>query len=307
MGSEQLRGGRLARRRVPGIPVGRQDRLDDAPGQGMGVSPDTCRVCDGRRPAPGRFRQGKGDPARQAVGRGTTLSALLIVAAFSINRNIFNSDNYRYLIFLLTPWALGFGLVMEDLARRGVPGRLTACVVAGLLAELMTATTFDWYRDTRHYLDNQGIPVRAVPPPWSELIVRTPAMWRPLGSMLPRSDKSLRFEVPSDVTHVFGGYWDVYRLAFLSRKRVMGIPYPIYPNRFPGWSEDLEPGRGKLLILRPGEDSTSGSRPAAEMPGRRTPVIRSARRIDWRPAFTTVWKADGRDPAEIDRLQVIVP
>ena len=39
-------------------------------------------------------------------------SALLIVAAFLVNRNIYNSDNYRYLIFLLTPWALGFGLVL---------------------------------------------------------------------------------------------------------------------------------------------------------------------------------------------------
>jgi hypothetical protein len=249
-----------------------------------------------------------GDPARQAVGLGTTLSALVIVAAFLVNRNIFNSDNYRYLIFLLIPWALGFGLVMQDLGRRGMPGRLAACVVAGLLAESMTASTFQWYRDTRHYLDGRGIPVRVEPPPWSELIVRTPALrGRPLGPVMPPFDASLRFEVPSDVTHVFGGYWDVYRLAFLSRKRVMGIPYPIYPNRFPGWSAGLGPDRGKLLILRPSEDSTSGSRSVAETPGGRTPVVRSARRIDWRPAFSTVWKADGRDPAEIDHLRVVVP
>ena len=59
------------------------------------------------------------DPARKAVSRGTFASALLIVAAFLVNRNIYNSDNYRYLIFLLTPWALGFGLV---LCRPGAAG-----------------------------------------------------------------------------------------------------------------------------------------------------------------------------------------
>ena len=66
-----------------------------------------------------------------AVSRGTLRSALLIVAAFLVNRNIYNSDNYRYLIFLLTPWALGFGLVMSDLTRRGWAGRLSAWLVAG--------------------------------------------------------------------------------------------------------------------------------------------------------------------------------
>ncbi len=66
-----------------------------------------------RDPALGR------DPARKAISRGTFWSAMLIVAAFLVNRNIFNSDNYRYLIFLLTPWALGFGLVD---ARPGAAG-----------------------------------------------------------------------------------------------------------------------------------------------------------------------------------------
>ena len=130
---------------------------------------------------------------------------------------------------------------------------------------------------------------------------------RPLGHVVSPFGRTMRFEVPSDLTHVFGGYWDVYRMAFLSEKRVMGIPYPMYPNRFPGWSEGLGPDRGKLLILRPSDDSTSGSGPAAEAPGNRPPITLSARRIDWRPALSTVWKADGRDPAEIDHLQVVVP
>ena len=38
--------------------------------------------------------------------------------------------------------------------------------------------------------------------------------------------------MPPDVTHVFGGYWDVYKMAFLSGGRLVGIPFPMYPNRF---------------------------------------------------------------------------
>ncbi len=200
-----------------------------------------------------------GGPARQAVARGTSFSALLIVAAFLINRNIFNSDNYRYLIFLLIPWSLGFGLVMHRLAHRGIPGRLAAYIAAGLLALIMSERTFTWYRDTRHYLDDRGVVVRIQPSPWTDLSLRTPApKGKPSGPVMPPFDRTMRFEVPSDVTHVFGGYWDVYRMAFVSGRRVVGIPFPMYPNRFPGWSEGLGPDRGKLLIVRPNDDSNSG-------------------------------------------------
>ena len=64
----------------------------------------------------------RGDPARRAVGGGTLLSAAAIAAAFLVNKNIYNSDNYRYLVFLLTPWSLGFGLCLDDLVRRGLRG-----------------------------------------------------------------------------------------------------------------------------------------------------------------------------------------
>ena len=55
------------------------------------------------------------DPARTfdtpqtAVSLAALASALLVVGAFLVNSNIFNSDNYRYLVFLLTPWCLGSG------------------------------------------------------------------------------------------------------------------------------------------------------------------------------------------------------
>jgi hypothetical protein len=242
------------------------------------------------------------DLPRIAVGRGLLLSALLIVVAFMVNRNIFNSDNYRYLVYTLPCWALGFGLVFSDLAQRGMPGRVAAWVMTGVLVALMTASTIHWYRDTKHYLDEKGRPVTLRPHPWSELIIRgsSIAAGRPGAS-------TREFVVPSDVTHVFGGYWDVYRMAFLSRGQIFGVPYPMYPNRFPGWSRGLGNHLGKLLVLQPREGSSTGGKPVAASAGGRRAVLMSANRIDWRPAFTTVWKADGRPPAEVDRLRLVVP
>jgi len=242
------------------------------------------------------------DLPRIAVGRGLLLSALLIIVGFVVNRNIFNSDNYRYLVYILPCWALGFGLLSQDLAQRGLPGRVAAWAVTAIVVELMTAATFHWYRDTRNYLDAKGIPVKVQPHPWSELIIR--------GKFIPpgrRGASSVRFDVPADVTHIFGGYWDVYRMAFLSRGQVIGIPYPMFPNRFPGWSRGLGKDLGKLLVLQPRDEPGRGGKPAADLAGGKQAILLSATRIDWRPALKTVWKADGRAADEVDRLRLVVP
>jgi hypothetical protein len=243
---------------------------------------------------------GPADPqrARAAVRRGTVASALLIMAAFLINQNIFNSDNYRYLVYVLTPWALGFGLLLHALGRRGPAGKLAACLAAGLAAAVPTFDTLHWYRKTRHYLDDQWQLARIRPAPLSEFVI----LPGDFGQGRPTV-----YTVPADVTHVFGGYWDVYRLAFRSGGRVVGIPYPTYPNRFPGWSRGLSAREGRLLILRPRDESRPGWRPVAERPGELVPVLLSAQHMDWHPALLTVWTADGRDPAELDRLRVVAP
>ncbi len=174
----------------------------------------------------------RGDPPRTAVGGGTLLSATAIAAAFLVNKNIYNSDNYRYLVFLLTPWSLGFGLCLDDLARRGLRGRLAAGLMAVLLAAGMTVATFRWYRDTRAYVDDRGFPVRRERRSWSELIVLPD---RPkTGEPRTGARRPVRYTIPPDVTHVFGGYWDVYRLSFLSGKRVVGDPLFDVPQPIPG-------------------------------------------------------------------------
>jgi hypothetical protein len=238
------------------------------------------------------------DPPRKAVSLGTVVSAILIVAAFLVNRNIYNSDNYRYLIYLLTPWALGFGLVLCEIARRNWAARLSASLVAVLLFEVMTWATFLWYRDERVYVDQKGIPVRSPRPDWSELTV-VPDVTRGPNAV------AAEFVVPREVTHVFGGYWDVYKMAFLSGGRLVGIPFPMYPNRFRGWSRGLAPDHCTLLVLHPGVTVRKPASTSSAELG--TGIVRSAKRLKWSPAFKTAWVSEGRDPAELSRLRVVVP
>ncbi len=240
----------------------------------------------------------------RAVAISSLFSAAAIVAAFLVNRNIFNSDNYRYLIFLLTPWALGFGLGMDSLVRRGRRWRAGAALAAVLLVAFMSDSTLRWYQ-FRRYVDPHGIPTRPPRAPWSEVIVSS-GRRRPTAS--PRGLRATgRYTIPPDITHVFGSYWEVYRLSFLSGGRIRGIPNARYPNRFPGWSSGLGPGRGRILILWPAESSPWSSKPAAEVVGERFERLHSARGVAWQPGFATVWVNDGRDPAELERLPVVVP
>jgi hypothetical protein len=231
---------------------------------------------------------------------GTVLSALLIVAAFMVNRNIFNSDNYRYLIFLLTPWSLGFGLLTSSLPKRGLPGRAGAGILVAVLMSAMTSTTIGWYREDLGYLDARWRCVRIPQLVWSEIPV-----WSRRQHDL---ERRVAFVVPPDVTHVFGDYWDVYRMAFLSGNRITGIPHPIYPNRFPGWSRGLGAGQGELLAI--GVRREWGSRAPkrrSQTPFGPPSILEPPGGNEWKPPFRMVWQNDGRDPAELDLIPVILP
>jgi hypothetical protein len=193
-----------------------------------------------------------GPPTRaaRAVRWGVLGSSAGIAVAFVLNRNIFNSDNYRYLVFLLVPWSLGFGLLAERLARGNVAW---AAMVGLLLAGLLTVDTARWYEGFG-WLGAEG-PGRR-PSPALARLSREPS-----------------------ASHIFGDYWDVYKLSFLSGGRVQGVPYPIYPNRFPGWSRGLGPGRGAILVPR------------------------NDRR--WPGFLRAAWQADGRDPAELGGVTIL--
>ncbi|WP_145268326.1 hypothetical protein [Tautonia plasticadhaerens] len=218
------------------------------------------------------------DPGGRAVAGGLLGSAALIVAAFLVNRNIFNSDNYRYLIFLLVPWSVGFGLLMRTIAGREVLGRVAAPALAILLGASMTASVAGWYLGLG-WVDGRLVPNRETPgglrpDAWADLVIPVRA---PGGRVVGQD----WFRIPSEATHIYGDYWDVYRVAFLSGGRVVGVPLPTYPNRFEGWSAGLGPGRGSLVVLDP-------------VPG-------------WEAMLAESWRREGRDPAELDRITITTP
>lgn len=165
-------------------------------------------------------------PATRAVASGLALSALATLAGFVVNRNIYNSDNYRYLVGLLVPWSTGYGVLMDWLVRKGRTGATCALGAVFLLALLMTADLSRWYARFG-WVDARGWPVRHV--------VDDPTLdW---------------LNAHPEVHWIEGGYWDVYRLAFLTGGRVKGAPFPIYPNRFPEWRRAR--GGGRALVVRP--------------------------------------------------------
>ena len=96
----------------------------------------TLQVPSSRWFAPGG-RATQSASATVAAGLAGTVAA--VVTAFLINRNIFNSDNYRYLVLLLVPWPLGSGLVLRNSFCRSATARLVVCAVAILLSALYTS------------------------------------------------------------------------------------------------------------------------------------------------------------------------
>jgi hypothetical protein len=196
--------------------------------------------------------------ARKAVCRGLLISSLAVVAGFILNKNIYNSDNYRYLVDLLVPWAIGFGRVLEGLARRGVAGAVVALAFALTWTALLTIEVGQWY-DRFGWIDAHGRPVRQV--------VADPALaW-------------LRDRPEIDA--VLGSYWDVYRLAFLTGGRVRGVPLPPLPNRFPEWSKSLPGGQPRFLLVRKTIEGERWRRAAIRRGGRELVRSRDLALYSW--------------------------
>jgi hypothetical protein len=163
----------------------------------------------------------------RVIGAGMMALALCVVIGFLINRNIFNSDNYRYLVLLLLPWSLGCGLLLRGTAALGTSARWFAGLLALALAVLFTDDALAWYR-RMGWIDERAAPIR-------------PRVHDPAERWL---------ENHPEIDSIFGGYWDVYRLAFLCGRHLRGVPYPIFPNRFPEWSSRLPDGRPETLLAR---------------------------------------------------------
>ena len=157
---------------------------------------------------------------------GLLVSTFATLAAFVTNRNIFNSDNYRYLVTLLVPASAGFGLLMRGLWSGRWKGKALAVVACSLFGVLMTADLVRWYHQFG-WVSDRGMPVKVA--------VDDPTLaW---------------LEAHPEFDRITGDYWDVYRLIFLGGGRLKGSPYPIYPDRFPAWKK--QPGEREAMIARP--------------------------------------------------------
>ena len=156
-------------------------------------------------------------------------SSVLVATLFLLSMNIYNSDNYRYLVYFLLPWSVGYGLMMAGLWRRGVGGRIAAALLSGMLALLFTLDTASWYRGFG-WLDEANRPVR-----------------RPI------DDPALDYlRAHPEVDAIFGGYWDVYRYQFLLGDRVAGLPFPEFPDRYQ--AADKFPSRQpRVLVAKQGD------------------------------------------------------
>ncbi len=115
---------------------------------------------------------------------------------------------------------------MGSLARQGWGGTTAAWLLALGLAVLLTLDTGRWY-GRFGWIDEVGRPVRQP--------LRDPAL-----AWLKRHP---------EVEAIFGSYWDVYRLAFLSGGTIRGVPYPVYPQRDPAWADGL-PGAALAFLSR---------------------------------------------------------
>ena len=136
-------------------------------------------------------------------------SSAVVTAGFLLSTNIYNSDNYRYLVYWLVPGAIGFGRLVDWTSSRGIGGRVVSVTASIALATAVTTDVAQWYRGLG-WVDDQLLPVR-----------------RPL------DDPALEaLRKNPEVEAFYGGYWDVYRLQFLLGGRPQGVPYPVYPDRF---------------------------------------------------------------------------
>jgi zinc/manganese transport system permease protein len=84
---------------------------------------------------------------------------------------------------------------------------------------------------------------------WYRQLAFVDSRMRPVGRTT--DDPALRWIMDHpEVTSIYGGYWDVYRLSFLTAGKVKGIPFPMYPDRYPEWSAGMPERRPETLLTR---------------------------------------------------------
>lgn len=171
---------------------------------------------------------GRSGTVEGAVSSGLLASSALVFLAFIVNRNIFDSDNYRYLVLLLVAWPIGFGRLFDWMTTRLTGYKLSAAALALMFAVVMTLDTVVWYRQFGWV--KGALPARVVP--WTRAAVD----W---------------LNAHPEVDAIRGDYWDIYRLAFLVERPLRVVPPAGAPNRYPESGSGVRP-RTVVGLRRPG-------------------------------------------------------
>jgi hypothetical protein len=207
------------------------------------------------------------NPDERIIAAGLTASGLGIAAGFLVNRNIFNSDNSRYLVPLIIPWAIGLGCLLRRIRRIAGCGMPAALVLALGLAVLFTVDTAAWYLQLG-WVDERLVPVRRR--------LEFPALrW---------------LDEHPEVSSLYGDYWDVYRLSFLTSGKVRGVPFRIFPNRFPEWSAEMPAGRPETMLIRTSNEGRFFLNAALREGGKIIHRDRGLTIVDW-PVKAAIHKA----------------
>ncbi|GIW88430.1 MAG: hypothetical protein KatS3mg108_2754 [Isosphaeraceae bacterium] len=202
----------------------RRDRIDNGPipwsALAIGITAAVLALIGLIRPL-----HPASNPILLAQGALLTAGALTL-AGFILNRHIYDSDNYRYLVTWIPTWAFGLASTLERGTRQS-GRRWIATGFAAIFALVMTLDTARWYRQLG-WLDGVR-PVR-----------------------VPLNDRAFQWlSQHPEVDAIYGGYWDVYRLAFLRGGTLKAVPFPEYPVRFPEWRDQFPGDRPPILIARP--------------------------------------------------------
>ena len=154
-----------------------------------------------------------------ALWYGLTFTALLTLSAFELNKNIFNADNYRYLVPLIPLLGMTYGL----LSSAGPMFRQRRFLLI-LLTLMLAIDVHFWQQVNGFYPRLQTNTDKKLETYTNKDVVSL--LTDPQPGPLPA------------ITDTFeADYWETYRALYLAQKPIsMGKPFGFFPNRFPNES-----------------------------------------------------------------------
>lgn len=154
-----------------------------------------------------------------ALWYGLTFTALLTLSAFELNKNIFNADNYRYLVPLIPLLGMIYGL----LSSAGPMFRQRRFLLI-LLTLILAIDVHFWQQVNGFYPSLQTNTDKKLETYTNKDVVSL--LTDPQPGPLPA------------ITNTFeADYWETYRALYLAQKPIsMGKPFGFFPNRFPNES-----------------------------------------------------------------------